>query len=589
MAEVHLALDEGHAGAQRLVVIKRLLPELAGDYAFASMFLREVRIAMRLGHPHIGHIYDVGEHEGRHFLAMEYIHGIDLDTLIRAHEKGRIPPAYGAMIAANVAAALHHAHNLKDLSGQQMNLVHRDISPQNIRISHEGIVKVLDFGIAKATTDPSNTQRGFLKGKYPYLSPEQIRDQEIDGRSDLFALGVVLFEMLTYRRLFKRSTTEATLHAVLHGPIPFPSQVSNTPVSPSLDSITSRLLERDPDSRYQWAREVQADLEAYLRDDPATAADLEGLVRKVFGRAKDPDLLLQKAVAGEELPPPTPTRTPLDSLPTVVEDEPPIFVNAPEEEIGAGVHTYDISGARAVAPSPSAPNMQDSGALLVFEMPDVEIKELPPVAAAEGASKAPQAAKAPAPEAPAPDLSPLAEMVQHGQPPARSASGSIGQNMELEDRFKPIFGATAPVQQSRATAEIPAPVFRPTSPKGSRLPSIIVTGAIVLLLLAAAFFVYKRLNQPSTAAGSIPGAVTTDEQVTFELGAYPQEAEIQIDGVRMTSSSVTLPRSPDRVYVVKVSAPGYVTRVLNLRADQDQRMRIKLVQRETDAPAPKGP
>jgi serine/threonine protein kinase len=572
MAEVHLALDEGHAGAQRLVVIKRIRPELAGDSAFTSMFLREVRIAMRLGHPHIAHIYDVGEEGGRHYLAMEYIHGIDLDTLIRAHDRGRLPPAYAAMIAANVAAALHHAHNLRDLSGVPMDLVHRDISPQNIRISHEGIVKVLDFGIAKAATDPGHTQRGLLKGKYPYLSPEQIRDRPIDGRSDLFALGVVLFEMLTYRRLFKRTTTEATLHAVLNGPVPLPSRVSDGPVSAALDRIVSRLLERNPDERYQWAREVQADLEEYLRDDPATAADLESLVQTVFGRARDPDMLLQKAVAGEELPQPTPTGTPLDSLPTVAE-ELPLFANPQEDPgIASGVHTYDISGVGAVGRSAAAPATQDSGALLVFEMPDVEIRELPPL---------PPMAPVDAPIDPAPELAPLGEPVQPAQPPARSASGSIGQDMVLEDRFKPIAGPTAPVHEPATTAEISVTGYRPAAGtrKKSKVASLFVVGAILMFLLAAGFFLFKRLNMAPADDPASTG-VASEDQVTFELTAHPAEAEIQIDGVRMTSSSVMLPRSSERVYVVKVSAPGHVTRVLNLRADQDQKIRITLVPRE---------
>ncbi len=286
MAEVFLAQDAGAAevaGAERLVVIKRVLPALALDEQFIAMFLNEARISTRLNHPNIAHVYEVGQQDGTYYLAMEFIHGADLGAILRRSAEARLTPPLAALIASRAAGALHHAHQLSDLQGAPLGVVHRDVSPQNIRVSFEGVVKVLDFGIAKATTNADSTQSGILKGKYPYMSPEQLDGLPLDGRSDVFALGIVLHEMICCRRLFKRESTVQTLKEVAQGVIPRPSEVAGVPIAPELDAIVMRALERDRDRRFQSARELQRQLDVFLRSYPATDTDLEEFMAVVYG------------------------------------------------------------------------------------------------------------------------------------------------------------------------------------------------------------------------------------------------------------------------------------------------------------------
>ncbi|MFZ5784838.1 MAG: serine/threonine protein kinase, partial [Acidobacteriota bacterium] len=223
MAEVFLAHEVGTGGAERLVVIKRVLSHFAHDRKFIQMFLDEARLATRLSHPNIATVYEVGAHERQYFLSMEFVHGEDLRSLL-ARPELRLEACQAALIAARVAAALHHAHNLADLQGKPLHVVHRDVSPQNIRLSYEGVVKVLDFGIAKAVSNAETTQAGTVKGKYPYMSPEQAEGVvELDARSDVFSLGIVLHELLTYRRLFYGRSSQEIADAVCSKPISRPS------------------------------------------------------------------------------------------------------------------------------------------------------------------------------------------------------------------------------------------------------------------------------------------------------------------------------------------------------------------------------
>jgi len=320
MAEVFLALETGPAALERLVVLKRVLPELAGDSKFTTMFLDEARIAMRLNHPNVAHVYEVGQHDGQHYLVMEFVHGADLRAVLRRYQQLALTPAQAALIAARTASALHHAHNLKSLRGDALNVVHRDISPSNICISHEGIVKVLDFGIAKASTNLNQTMLGVLKGKYPYMSPEQAQGDPLDGRSDLFSLGIVLYETLTYRRLFKRANEAESLEALFKLQIPPPSTF-NRLVPPELDKIVLRMLERDRQRRYPTAQEAEGEMEAYLRQDPATAADLARVMSDIFGDTRQLSALVHELLAGDSQGELLPSYTPSRSLPPVADSQ----------------------------------------------------------------------------------------------------------------------------------------------------------------------------------------------------------------------------------------------------------------------------
>jgi serine/threonine-protein kinase len=266
MAEIFLARESSATGASRHLVVKRILPHVADDEGFVTMFLDEARLAIRLQHPNICPIYEFGEAQGTWFIAMEWVNGVPLGKLIRkARATGGIPVPVTVRVLAQISEALHYAHRARDDQGQLLGIVHRDVSPQNIMVSYSGSVKLLDFGVAKANSHSAKTQAGVVKGKLAYMAPEQCRGEEIDARADVFALGVCLFEALTGRPLYHRATEFETLKAVMDDPVP--SVRSFKPELPAdLDAIVQHALAKLPDERWQSAGELQEALEQWLTD-----------------------------------------------------------------------------------------------------------------------------------------------------------------------------------------------------------------------------------------------------------------------------------------------------------------------------------
>ena len=268
MAEVFLAKQSGMEGFEKPVVVKRILPHLCHEDAFVEMFLNEARVAARLSHPSIVQIFDLGKVDEQYYIAMEFIHGEDLRSIAKQAEKARARPSFAivARIMADMLGALHYAHTRAGPDGKPLGLVHRDISPQNTLVTFEGGVKLVDFGIAKATESQAGnqTQAGLLKGKYAYMSPEQCRGKKLDARSDIFSVGILLWELITWRRLFRRDNDLATLVAVADDPIPTLSSLRND-VPPELDAICMKSLERDVNKRYPSAQAMQSDLEICIR------------------------------------------------------------------------------------------------------------------------------------------------------------------------------------------------------------------------------------------------------------------------------------------------------------------------------------
>lgn len=288
MAKVYLAIQRAVAGFEKLVVIKRILPELANDPAFVEMLLSEARTAATLNHPNIVQTFDVGEMDGTYYIAMEHINGEDIRSVVRAMRRAGVtqfPLEHTLSIVLGVCAGLAYAHEKRDLQGRPLGIVHRDISPQNVLITFSGDPKVVDFGIAKSNQAAvgENTAAGQLKGKVPYMSPEQASGIEIDHRSDIFAAGIMLFELTTSRRLFKAKSEYETLKLICEREYPKPSHV-RADYPPKLEAIVMKALAKDREERYQSARDMQADLETYIRDEriATSAVSLGAWMKMLF-------------------------------------------------------------------------------------------------------------------------------------------------------------------------------------------------------------------------------------------------------------------------------------------------------------------
>jgi len=294
MADVLLGRSDGIEGFERHVVLKRIRPEFARDQRFIRMFLDEARVAANLHHQHIVQVHDIGESSGEYFIAMEYIHGEDVRTILSTASKTRahVPLGHAIAIVSAAAAGLHYAHERRGNDKRPLGIVHRDVSPSNVLVGYDGSIKVVDFGIAKASMR-QETRSGSLKGKVSYMSPEQCKGAEVDRRSDVYALGVVLYELATTTRLFKGDNDYLIMDQIVNGRVSLP-RVRRPDLPNELSAIIMRAIAPDPERRYFTADELRIALDQFAAKTGVTASTsaIASYMSKQFGERPEPWLEL---------------------------------------------------------------------------------------------------------------------------------------------------------------------------------------------------------------------------------------------------------------------------------------------------------
>jgi serine/threonine protein kinase len=290
MAEIFLARAVGIEGFEKLLVVKSILGQHAADEEFVRMFVDEARLAATLHHPNIVQVFDIGRDRNQHFFSMEYVHGADLREILKvAQPRGGVPLEHAINIALSTAAGLHYAHEKMDRDGRHLGIVHRDVSPSNVLVSFDGGIKVVDFGIAKAASHRAATRTGIIKGKVSCMSPEQCRGETLDRRSDIFAIGILLYELTTGTRPFHGDNEYAVLRQIVDEDAPAPSAYRRD-YPPALEAIVLRALRRNRDERYATAQDLQIDLENFARDHNLviSSVELARYMEELFGSNHDP-------------------------------------------------------------------------------------------------------------------------------------------------------------------------------------------------------------------------------------------------------------------------------------------------------------
>jgi len=302
MASVYLAQASGAHGFEKWVAVKVIHPHLVGERRFVEMFLDEARVFAPLLHPNVCAILDFGEEDGQPYLVMEYLHGESFAAVVRRARSvdGGLPVGIAARVIAEAARGLHAAHELRDAQGQLLGVVHRDVSPQNVFVLYDGGIKVVDFGVARARNRLTTTVPGEFKGKLSYAAPELLGNGTVDRRADVFSLGVVLWESLTLRRLFRRESEAETMAAVLSDSVP-PLSRMGVKVPPALEEAVAKALQRDPDARHATAKELADDLETvlYALGAPWGASQITAWMQTAFRERIDSATQMLRSVRGD--------------------------------------------------------------------------------------------------------------------------------------------------------------------------------------------------------------------------------------------------------------------------------------------------
>jgi hypothetical protein len=601
MAEVFKAKTFGVEGFERLLAVKRILPNIAEDEEFIAMFIDEAKIAVQLQHANIAQIFDLGKVEDSYFIALEHVHGKDLRSIFdRLRGKGEVMPIQQAChVIMQVCEGLDYAHNKRDAQGRELHLVHRDISPQNVLIGYEGEVKLIDFGIAKAAGKASKTQAGILKGKFGYMSPEQVRGLPIDRRSDIFSMGIVMYELLTNERLFVGESDFSTLEKVRNVEIMPPSSY-NKKIPAELERIVLKVLAKDPEDRYQNAIDLHDDLQAFLHKigEFYSRKDLAAWMKKMFAvEIEEDSAKLEQyrllTAPGDAAPPSPrrpaaasaapPARSPAPNVPraaaAAARGEPKMEWD--DEELDTQIFDKDDPvDVKAVEADD-----------LFFEDDDRTVANEPPPDILEQA----RPPGAPAPRLAAPAAIPLPPPVMRAAPPPMAKATLMG--MPIPNLPPPVralgsgphagppqglaglrrSGLNLPTPALPPPTAPPQPVFSFDAPHGS-----FSTGAFTAPPPARASRVGRYLVLAVVAAGVIGGTLYWYQNVNkpgrLQLVTVPADATVLIDNVKVGDHSPVVVDKVPGSYSLSVTKDGYVRddRNIEVRAGQPLALNIPL-------------
>jgi serine/threonine protein kinase len=627
MAEVFRAKAYGVEGFERLVAVKRILPNIAEDKDFITMFVDEAKIAVQLNHANIAQIFDLGVVDGSYFIALEHVHGRDLRAIFERcrHQGEPMPVAQACFIVMKLCEGLDYAHNKRDAMGRDMNLVHRDVSPQNILVSFDGEIKIIDFGIAKAAGKVGKTQQGILKGKFGYMSPEQVRGLPIDRRSDIFSTGIVLYELLTNERLFVGESDFSTLEKVRNVEI-LPPSTYNRKIPDELERIVLKTLTRDVDDRYANAIDLHDELQAfvYTAGEFYSRKDLAAWMKRTFAREIEeesakfeqyrqapgrtdgtrdtlddraaPQPSTQKVtqahrkatIAMAAAPPPPqqpqngrPRRTTLPPPPP-----PAALVTPPPKPVERAERR----------PEPALEWDEDELETQIYDQPG---EPMPAVAA--GAARKKTGAFVSAPTAPA--------VVGADSLDLAVKSGFVGPNAVETRPIGPPEKSPAPVRKpGRATSNgsalaapsFPAPREPSMTARGTIVPEIsvrrppnpakiwLVAGAVGIACIAVGgYWIFSGSStprpQPPVVAEAAPAAkapepppapLPVDPSSGFDITTDPPSGKVRLDGSEIGNAPLRVRSLLAGRHQLEVTAPGYQARAQEIVVEQGKALQL---------------
>jgi serine/threonine protein kinase len=539
MAEVYKAKVFGQDGGDRLVAIKRILPNIAEDNEFVTMFIDEAKIAVHLTHPNIAQIFDLGQINGSYFIALEYVSGKDLRSIFDRARKtgGTIPLSLACYVIGKLCDGLDYAHRRKDAANRDLNIVHRDISPQNCLISYDGDVKLIDFGIAKAANKASKTQAGILKGKFGYMSPEQVRGVPLDRRSDIFAAGVCLYEVITGERLFVADSDFSTLEKVRNVDIKLPSVV-NKAIPTELEHIVLKALRKDVEDRFQWASELGDELQKFVVASATLAGreDLSAYMKSTFAEEYKREQESQREAAAYQAPAapapprPRPSRPAVASVDAQVETE----LMIPNPNLGRPVEPRTTPG---MATTPAAPRNSNRD-----EMPTPAFPR--PVPGNNGAQRPLPPGKAPSGKV------------------SRTPSGAFNRNL----------GKTRHDGPSEPLVDDEADSLEETTSSGyftgnRRIAHLVLMAAVAVALGGFIGFIWRLAGDPASATGTV--------LVTADIPG----AELYVDSTRQEGNTPWKLNLRRGAHVIEVKKAGYQTFIqeLVMVAGRTEAVEVRLV------------